>query len=36
MNTIRTYVNKFIQDDLLIRVSDKIRDAGALYLFKKY
>lgn len=29
-------MNKFIQDDLLILVSDKIGDAGALYLFKKY
>lgn len=35
-NTVRTYINKFIEDDLLVRVSDKIRDAGALYIFKKY
>lgn len=35
-NTIRTYVNKFIDDDLLIRVSEKQRDINALYMFKKH
>lgn len=36
MNTIRTYINKFIDDDILIRISDKKRDVNALYMFKKY
>lgn len=35
-NTIRTYINKFIEDDLLIRVSEKQRDINALYMFKKH
>lgn len=36
INTIRAYINKFIEDGLLIRVSEKQRDINALYMFKKH
>ena len=36
MNTIRAYINKFIDDDVLIRISEKQRDINALYMFKKH
>jgi ATP-dependent DNA helicase RecG len=34
--TIRTYLNKFINQNLLDRISEKQRDIDALYVFKKY
>lgn len=34
-NTVRTYLNKFIDDKLLERLSAKLRDINALYMFKK-
>jgi ATP-dependent DNA helicase RecG len=36
INTIRGYLNKFIEDSVLIRLSEKQRDANALYVFKKH
>ena len=35
-NTIRLYLNKFIEDDILERLSKKQRDKNALYVFKKH
>ena len=35
-NTIRRYLNKFIKGNILERVSEKQRDADALYMFKKH
>ncbi|HCS21892.1 MAG TPA: ATPase [Bacteroidetes bacterium] len=34
-NTVRAYLNKFIEDNLLDRMSTKQRDINALYMFKK-
>lgn len=34
-NTVRGYLNKFIEDKLLDRLSTKKRDINALYMFKK-
>lgn len=34
--TIRTYLNKFMNQNLLDRISEKQRDIDALYVFKKY
>jgi ATP-dependent DNA helicase RecG len=34
-NTIRRYLNDFIEEELLERISEKQRDADALYMFKK-
>ena len=34
-NTVRAYLNKFIDDGLLDRISTKQRDINALYMFKK-
>jgi ATP-dependent DNA helicase RecG len=34
-NTIRNYLNKFIEDRLLDRISTKQRDINAIYIFKK-
>ncbi len=34
-NTIRNYLNKFIEDKLLDKLSTKQRDINALYMFKK-
>ena len=33
--TIRLYLNQFIADDILVRLSNKQRDKNALYAFKK-
>lgn len=35
-NTIRRYLNQFIKGNILERVSEKQRDADALYMFKKH
>lgn len=35
-NTIRTYVNKFVSDGILDRLSEKQRDINAPYIFKKH
>ncbi len=35
-NTIRGYVNQFIADEILYRLSDKKRDKNALFVFKKH
>ncbi|TNE55905.1 MAG: ATPase [Bacteroidetes bacterium] len=35
-NTLRGYLNQFITEDLLERVSKKQRDKNALYMFKKH
>jgi ATP-dependent DNA helicase RecG len=34
-NTVRSYLNKFIEDELLFKQSSKQRDINALYMFKK-
>ncbi|NOY48469.1 MAG: ATPase, partial [Chlorobi bacterium] len=34
-NTIRRYLNQFIRNDILERISEKQRDVDALYMFKK-
>tara|TARA_R110002167_G_C12675188_1_gene651038 strand:+ start:378 stop:1922 length:1545 start_codon:yes stop_codon:yes gene_type:complete len=34
-NTIRTYLNGFIDDNIMERISKKERDKNALYIFKK-
>lgn len=34
-NTVRGYLNKLIEDKLLDRISTKLRDINALYMFKK-
>ena len=34
-NTVRGYLNKFIEDKLLDKQSSKQRDINALYMFKK-
>lgn len=34
-NTVRGYLNKFMEDKLLDRISTKQRDINALYMFKK-
>ena len=34
-NTVRGYLNKFIEDGLLDKLSAKQRDINALYMFKK-
>lgn len=36
INTISRYLNQFIKIDILERVSEKQRDADALYMFKKH
>lgn len=36
INTIRRYLNQFIEDDVLERKSEKLRDADARYSFKKH
>lgn len=36
INTIRTYVNKFQEEGLLDRISEKQRDKHAIYMFKKH
>lgn len=36
INTIRTYLNIFIEDGILEKKSEKQRDINALYVFKKY
>ncbi|MBW4359388.1 ATP-binding protein [Flavobacterium taihuense] len=36
INTIRTYVNKFQEEGLLDRISEKQRDKNAIYMFKKH
>ncbi|WP_243698930.1 ATP-binding protein [Flavobacterium sandaracinum] len=35
INTIRGYANKFVADGILDRLSDKLRDINAPYVFKK-
>lgn len=35
MNTVRGYLNNFIEQDILDRLSEKKRDINALYVFKK-
>jgi len=35
-NTIRRYLNQFIKSNILERISEKQRDADALYMFKKH
>jgi ATP-dependent DNA helicase RecG len=34
-NSVRSYLNKFIEDELLFKQSSKQRDINALYMFKK-
>ncbi len=34
--TIRRHINFFIDNNILVRLSDKIRDKNALYAYKKY
>ncbi|TDD99386.1 ATP-binding protein [Flavobacterium cellulosilyticum] len=36
INTIRSYVNKFQEEGLLDRISEKQRDKNAIYMFKKH
>lgn len=36
INTIARYLTQFLDEDLLMRNSAKLRDAGALYIFKKH
>lgn len=34
-NTLRTYLNKFVTDGLIVKISEKKRDINAIYVFKK-
>lgn len=36
INTISRYLNQFIKDEILERISEKQRDPNALYMFKKH
>ena len=34
--TVRLYINQFISDEIIERLSDKIRDKNAIYILKKH
>lgn len=34
--TVRLYLNQFIEDGVIERISEKIRDKNALYVLKKH
>ena len=34
-NTVRTYLNKMIEDQIIERISTKLRDKNAIYQFRK-